>query len=49
MQERAFTDRRHSSPSTSSTATDTATVVVENTADGTEVSIGGEGALGFEQ
>ena len=30
------------------TATDTATVLVENTADGTEVSIGGEGTLGFE-
>ena len=30
------------------TATDTATVLVENTADGTEVSIGGEGSLGFE-
>ena len=30
------------------TATDTATVLVENTADGTEVSIGGGGTLGFE-
>ena len=31
------------------TASDTATVLVENTADGTEVSIGGEGTLAFEQ
>ena len=30
------------------TATDTATVLVENTADGTEVSIGGDGDIRFE-